>query len=281
MECKSYPRDVRDDEWAFVVPCLTLMSEHAPQRTHSLREVFNALRCLVRASTPWQMLPHDLPPWEAVYQQTPRRLHAGLFEAMVPDLRVVLRPAEGREGQPSAAIFESCTLRSAPESGPRAGDDGVTRQRGSQVHRAVDTLGHLLGLPVTAADAQDRAQVAQLAELVQAVTGASVPVAFVDQGYTGNQPAQAAAHGIPLEVMKWPEAKQGCVLLPRRWVVARSIAWAARVRRPARDNERLPVTLAGFHILAFVIHQRRPSIRRPGTSRAINTVTPRPSTDGE
>jgi transposase len=254
MSRQSYPSDINDDEWAFVAPYLTLMTEEAPQRLHSLREVFNGLRWLVRAGAPWRMLPHDLPPWEAVYQQTQRWLNAGVFEAIVHDLRVVLRLAEGREGQPSAAIFDSRTLQSTPESGPRAGYDGAKRKRGSKVHMAVETLGHLLALHVTAANAQDRAQVEQLAEEVQAVTGDAVEVAFVDQGYTGDQPAEAAAaHGMHLEVVKLPEAKKGFVLLPRRWVVERSFAWVARFRRLARDYERLPATLAGFHFLAFVI----------------------------
>jgi transposase len=254
MERKPYPSDVSDDEWAFVAPYLTLMTEEAPQRTHRLREVFNALRWIVRAGAPWRMLPNDLPPWEAVYQQTPRWLKAGVFEAIVQDLRVMLRLAEGRAGQPSAAIFDSRTLQSTPESGPRAGYDGAKRKRGSKVHLAVDTLGHLLALHVTAANAQDRAQVEELAEQVQAVTGDAVEVAFVDQGYTGDQPAQdAAAHGLHLEVVKLPEAKKGFVLLPRRWVVERSFAWVARFRRLARDYERLPATLAGFHVLAFII----------------------------
>jgi transposase len=223
MERKSSPSDINDDEWALVAPYVTLMTEEAPQRLHSLPEVCNGLRWLVRAGAPWRMMPKDLPPWEAVYQQTQRWLKAGVFEAIVHDVRVVLRLAEGREGQPSAAIFASRTLQSTPESGPRAGDDGATRQRGSKVHMAVDTLGHLLGLHVTAADEQDRAPVAQLAEQVQAVTGASVEVVFVDQGYTGDQPAEAAAaHGMQLEVVKLPEAKKGFVLLPRRWVVESS-----------------------------------------------------------
>ena len=122
------------------------------------------------------------------------------------------------------------------------------------MHIAVDTLGHLLALCVTAADEQDRAQVEILAAQVQAVTGEHVEVAFVDQAYTGAQAAQAAAqHGIKLEVVKLPEAKKGFVLLPRRWVVERSFAWAARFRRLARDYERLPETLAGLHFLAFAM----------------------------
>jgi transposase len=254
MERKPYPSDVSDDEWAFVAPYLTLMTEDAPQRTYSLREVFNGVRWLARAGAPWRMMPNDLPPWEATYQQTQRWMAAGVFEAIVHDLRMILRLAEGRTPHPSAAILDSRTLQSTPESGPRAGYDGAKRKRGSKVHMAVDTLGHLLALHVTAADAQDRARVGQLAAQVQDVTGASVDLAFVDQGYTGAQPAQdAAAHGIHLAVVKLPEAKKGFVLLPRRWVIERSFGWAARFRRLARDYERLPATLAGFHFLAFVI----------------------------
>jgi transposase len=245
---------VSDEEWALVAPYLTLMTEDAPQRTHSLREVFNGLRWIVRAGAPWRMMPNDLPPWEMIYQQSQRWLRAGVFESLVHDLRELLRVAAGRNALPSAAVFDSRTLQSSPESGARAGYDGAKRRKGSKTHIAVDTLGHLLALIVTAADEQDRAQVKELAEAVQEVTGESVELAFVDQGYTGEAAAEsAAAHGLRLEVVKLPEAKRGFVLLPRRWVVERSFAWAARFRRLARDYERLPETLAGLHFLAFAI----------------------------
>jgi transposase len=254
MDRKPYPSDVSDDEWAIVSPYLTLMTEEAPQRSHDLREVFNGLRWSARAGAPWRMMPNNLPPWEAVYQHTRRWWRAGVFEAVVHDLRVVLRLAEGRTEPPSAAILDSRTLQSTPESGPQAGDNRAKRKRGSKVHMAVDTLGHLLALHVTAANEQERAQVGQLTERVQEVTGEAVEVAFVDQGYTGDQPAQAAAaHSIQLAVVKLPEATHGFVLLPRRWVVERSFAWAARFRRLAWDYERLPETLAGFHLLVFAI----------------------------
>lgn len=120
-ERKPYPSDVSDDEWAFVAPYLTLMTEEAPQREYPLREVFNALRYVVRGGIPWRMLPT----WHAVYQQTQRWLKAHVFEAMVHDLREVLRLAAGRNAQPSAAIFDSRTLPSNPESGQRAGFDGA------------------------------------------------------------------------------------------------------------------------------------------------------------
>ncbi len=248
---KPYPSDVSDDEWSFVLPYLTLMRLDAPQRAHDLRAVFNALRWIVRAGAEWRMLPHDFPSWEAVYQQSQRWLKSGAFAAIVHDLRIILRLAAGRAAQPTATILDSRTLQSSAESGERAGYDGAKRKRGSKVHIAVDTLGHLLALHVTPANAQDRAQVTTLAAAVQRETGGSVTLAYVDHGYTGETPsADAEAHGITLEVVKLPDVKHGFVLLPRRWVVERSFAWMSRFRRLVRDYERLPETLAGLHLVA-------------------------------
>src|SRR5919202_2294633 len=249
---KPYPSDVSDDEWALVAPYLTLLPEDAGQRRYPLREVFNGLRWIVRAGAPWRWMPNDLPPWEMVYQQTQRWLQAGSFEALVHDLRTMLRVLAAKNPQPTAIILDSRTMQSTPASGARAGYDGAKRRKGSKTHLAVDTLGHLLTALVTAADEQDRAQVAHLAGVVQAVTGETGEPAYVDQGYTGEATAaDAAAQGIRLEVVKLPEAKRGFVLLPRRWVVERSFGWASRFRRLARDYERLPETVRGLHFIAF------------------------------
>src|SRR5918911_800904 len=251
---KPYPSDVGDDEWAFVAPYLALVREDAPQRKYPLREVFNGLRYIVKTGGQWRWMPHDLPPWPVVYQQTQRWLAAGCFEVIVHDLRAILRLIEGRAPQPTAVVLDGRTLQSTPESGHRAGYDGHKKKRGSKTHVAVDTLGHLLALVVTPASAQERDQVEELARQVQQVTGQSVELAYVDQGYTGEDAAEAAeSQGIQLEVVKHSEAKRGFVLLPRRWVVERSFAWAARFRRLARDYERLPETLAGLHFLVFAI----------------------------
>ncbi len=171
---------------------------------------------------------------------------------MVHDLRELLRLGAGRKEQPTATIMDSRTLRSTPESGEHAGYDGAKRKRGSKVHVAVDTLGHLLALHVSPANEQDREQVEGLAEAIRQATGESVELAYVDQGYSGEQPAaDAGAHGIRLEVVKHSEARRGFVLLPRRWVVERSFAWASRFRRLVKDYERLPETVAGLHFVAF------------------------------
>src|SRR3954470_13196106 len=158
---KSYLSDVSDEEWGFCVGYLTLMRESAPQRDYPLRELFNGLRWFVRAGCPWRMMPNDLPPWSAVYQQTQRWIKAGSFEAMAHDLRAILRVLTDRNEEPSAVILDSRTLQSTPESGARGGFDGHKKRKGSKVHLAVDTLGHLLALRVTPANEQDRAQVAE------------------------------------------------------------------------------------------------------------------------
>ena len=142
---------------------------------------------------------------------------------MVHDLRVILRAKAGHPGPPTAMILDSRTLQSTPASGARAGYDGAKRRKGAKVHAAVDIE-------------QDRAQVGALVAAVQDLTGQHVSFGGVDQGYTGAAPA---------------EAKRGFILLPRRWVVERSFAWAARFRRLARDYERLAETLAAYHCLAF------------------------------
>jgi transposase len=265
----SYPSDVSDEEWAFVAPYLTLMSEDAPQRSHSMRAVFNGLRWMVRSGAPWRMIPHDLPPWEIVYQQTQRWLKAGVFEAMAHDLREILRLAKDRNARPTGSIIDSRTMQSSPESGGRAGYDGAKRRKGTKVHIAVDTLGHLLALHVTAADEQDRDQVGVLAKKMQEATGDAVEITYVDQGYTGEAAQEAASsHGIQLQVVRLPGAKKGFVLLPRRWVVERTFAWFARFRRLSRDFERLPETVAGLHFAVAAMLLLRQMVEIAGRATA-------------
>ena len=145
----AYPSDVSDEEWAFLAPYLTLMREDAPQRKHPLRELFNGLRFIARAGLQWRFMPNDLLPWQAIYQQTRRWLDAHVFDAIIADLRMLIRLGEGRSPQPTAMILDSRTLQSTPESGARASWDGAKRRKGTKVHLAVDTLGDLLAIHVT------------------------------------------------------------------------------------------------------------------------------------
>ena len=132
----GYPSDVSDEEWAFVTGYLALCREDAGQREHSLRAVFNGLRYIVRTGNQWRFMPHDLPPWPIVYQQTQRWIRARCFEIMVEDLRSLLREFAGRKPQPTAMIIDSRTIQSTPESGVRAGYDGAKRRKGAIEHRA-------------------------------------------------------------------------------------------------------------------------------------------------
>ena len=249
----NYPSDVTDEQWEFLLPYLTLMTEDAPQREYSLRDLFNAVRYVVRTGVQWRYLPNDFPPWTAVYQQARRWLHAGVFEAIAHDLRIIERVLKERAEDPSAAILDARTIQSTSESGGRAGYDGHKKKHGSKVHIAVDTLGNLLSVVITAASEQERDQVGKLAEKIKELTDGRVELAYVDQGYTGERAASAAAdHGIELEVVKHTEAKKGFVLLPRRWVVERTFGWLSRHRRLTRDYERLTETLAGYHWIAYL-----------------------------
>ena len=247
-----YPSDVSDEEWAFIAPYLSLLPPTAGQRVHSMREVLNGLRWIVRTGAQWRYMPTDLPPWAAVYQQTQRWINAGCFEAAVHDLRELIRVLQGRNPQPSAALIDARTLRSTPESGARAGNDPNKKTRGSKLHMSTDLLGNLLALAVTEASAQDRDAVASVARATQEATGESVKVAIVDGAYRGPVAHDAAQeHGIELEVVLLPDTAKGFVLVPRRWVVERSFAWLSRFRRLVRDYERLPKTVAGLHFIAF------------------------------
>src|SRR5277367_4448331 len=125
---KSYPSDVSDEEWSLVAPYLTLMSEEVPQRDYRLRELFNALRYVIRYGIAWRAMPNDFPPWHAVHQQAHRWLAAGCFEALAQDLRAVLRLAAGRKEEPTAAI-----IRVRPPA--RRGQGTQAKQRRGQCQR--------------------------------------------------------------------------------------------------------------------------------------------------
>ncbi len=194
-------------------------------------------------------MPHDLPPWGAVYQQTQRWIKAGVFEHIAHGLRVLLRFAQRCTVEPSAAIFDSRALQSCVESGKRAGGDGHKRKQESKVGDplggvTVDALGELLALHVLPVCSKRRATTSRLPTWMR-VTRAK------------NRRSVPRHMGCSLEVATLDEAKRGFVLLLRCWVIERgcplsSIAWTMRFRRLVRDYERLPETLAGLHLVAFV-----------------------------
>jgi transposase len=260
-----YPSDVTDDEWAFVSAYLVLMDEAAPQRTHDLRAVFNGVRWIVRTGAPWRMLPHDLPPWAAVYQQTQRWIRAGVCETMVYDLRVLLRVAAGRARQHSAAIFDARTVQSTPESGARGGSDGHKRRKGSTTHLAVDTLGLLLAVHVTAANEQERAQVATLAEAVQEVTGQQSRWPLSTKGTQVRTPKRTPPH--MASDWRWSRCprRSGALCCYPGAGSSSGVSPGWRNSDASRDYERLPDTVAALHFVAFaslMLHRVIPLLTR-------------------
>lgn len=254
MKRRGYPSDVDDDTYLFLLPYLLLTPQDAGQRKYPIREVLNALMWMARTGAQWAYLPNDFPPPETVRQQAHRWFEAECFQNAAHDVRLIARVEQGKNSEPTAIVIDSRTLQSTPESGHRAGFDGAKKRKGTKVHLAVDTLGHVVAILTTPANEQDRAQVKDLCLEVQEATGVHVEVAFADQGYTGEQTAlEATEAGVELIVVKRPEASKGFILLPKRWVVERSFAWFSRFRRLGRDLERLPTTLVGFHFLAACV----------------------------
>ncbi len=139
------------------------MREDAPQHIYDLREVVNAIGYVAKTGCQWRFLPKDFPSWTTVYQQARRWIDAGVFAQITQDLWVPLRFIGGRNEQPSAVVLDGRTLQSTPASGARAAYDRA-KKKGSQIQMAVDTLGQLLALKVTAANDQEHAQVAALSE---------------------------------------------------------------------------------------------------------------------
>ncbi len=229
-----------------MLPYLLLCREDSPQRKHDLRRVFNGVRYAARTGGQWRYLPHEYGPWWAVYQQMRRWLDAGVFEALVGDVQAIAREWAGRKGQPTAVCLDSRTLQSTPESGARAGYDGAKRRKGSKVHIAVDTLGHLLALTVTPADGGDREQVAALAEKCSRSPAprCSWPMwtrATPDR--TQPRPPNSTASSSRWSSTRWPN-EASCCCRAAGWWNAASLGRHASADSPATTNGSTPPSKA-------------------------------------
>ncbi|ACC75852.1 transposase IS4 family protein (plasmid) [Paraburkholderia phymatum STM815] len=170
------------------------------------------------------------------------------------DMHSIIRARRTAVTSPAAVILDGRTLRSTSESRPHTGCDGYKGKQGSNVHLAIESLGQLLAVSVRPANERQRAQVGELARQVPLATGQTVKVAFSEQGYTGEEPAQPALdEGIQLQTISSAKAKKGLVLSPRRWVVERCVGWLNRFRLLARYYERLSKTLAGLHFVVVSV----------------------------
>lgn len=244
---KRYPSDLTDAQWALVQPLLSPAKPGGRPEKHSRRELVDAILYVVRTGCAWRQLPGDLPPWETVYWHFARWRDDDTLDALHDALRSAVRQAEGRQAEPSAAIIDSQSVKGADTVGAATrGYDAGKKVSGRKRHIVVDTIGLLLVVVVTAASIQDRDGARPA---LAALHGAfpALGLIWADGGYAGRLVQWAmAAFRIAVEVVRKPAGQRGFEVLPRRWVVERTLAWITKCRRLDRDYERLPETHAAM-----------------------------------
>jgi transposase len=242
---RRYPSDTTDAQWDVIDRLLPepawLAGKGGRPEVHCRREIVDAIFYVVDNGIKWRALPVDFPPWSTVYNYFATWETAGITQDVLDGLRDRVRLRDGRRAEPSAAIIDSASVRAAETVGaPSRGYDAGKKVNGRKRHIAVDTLGLLLCVLVTAASVQDRDGARPL---LHAVTAAHrrIRLIWADGGYAGKLVTWAKTGlNIVLQIVKRSDDATGFVVLPRRWVVERSLAWIARHRRCTRDYERLP-----------------------------------------
>lgn len=241
---RTYPSDLSDARWALIEPTLTAWraARRGPgvaARVHDLREIVNAILYVCRTGIAWAYLPHDFPPYKTVYDYYAKWEVDGTAETVHDLLRQQVRAAQGRAATPTAAIIDSQSVKTSCNVGESSqGIDAGKKIKGRKRHIATDVLGLLLVVIVTAASVQDSTGGQQVLDHL-AAAHPSVSLTWVDGGYNTTVIRHGAQRGIHVEVVKRPTVK-GFHVLPRRWVVERSLGWLMQYRRLVRDYEALP-----------------------------------------
>ena len=245
LRSARYPSDTTDAQWAVLDPLLPdpawLGGKGGRREKHCRRAIVDAIFYLVDNGTKWRALPADFPPWSTVYNYFAAWEKAGVTRQMLDSLRDRVRLREGRTAEPTAAIIDSASVKAADTvSRSSRGYDAGKKINGRKRHIAVDTLGLLLCVLVTAASVQDRDAARPLLTQLSA-SCRRVRLVWADGGYAGKLVDWARTNvKIVLQIVKRSDTTIGFVVLPRRWVVERTLAWIVRHRRCARDYERLP-----------------------------------------
>jgi transposase len=253
---KRYPTDLTDEEWTKVEPLLPRRSKRGRPREVDLREILNAVRYLVRTGCGWRMLPKDFPPWETVYWWFRRFVRQLLFRT-IHDVALMLdRERTGREASPSAGILDSQSVK-APAARQRGYDAGK-KILGRKRHVAVDSDGRLLMVNLTTADISDSAGAQMILDAIRQ-RWPWLKHFFADGAYERGQLMDKAAFlGFVIEVVRRLADQPGFTVLPRRWVVERTLGWMIRWRRLVRDYEqRIDVSEAMIHIALGGLMLRR------------------------